>query len=71
MINESVKRRAVILQSQVANAKLVKVSDETTFSGVKVLFFAGASIELLLDSSEFTKSGAVLGINYAEIMPTH
>ena len=54
-----------------ANAKLVKVTEETTFRGVKVRFFAGASIEFLLDSSEFAKSGAVLGINYAEIMPTH
>ena len=29
------------------------------------MIFCGASIELLLDSSEFAKSGVVLGINYA------
>ena len=53
------------VQSPTANAKLVRVLEETIFRSVKVWFFAGASIEFLLDSSEFAKSGAVLGINYA------
>ena len=29
------------------------------------------ALKFLLDSSGFAKSGAVLGINYVEIMPTH
>ena len=53
------------MKSQVASSKLVKVFEETIFRSVKVCFFAGASIEFLLDSSEFAKPGAVLSINYA------